>query len=77
MYKLNELIELTSPAGDVTTVKVIDIRAKAIKVRGNVSEAWFAKSAIDSDGWVADWVQFTISHCFLWDCPYNDNYVSK
>jgi hypothetical protein len=44
--------------------------AKAILVKGNASEAWFPKRAIDADGRIADWFQFDLVHSFLFHAPY-------
>lgn len=62
------LMELTSASGHTTTVEVVRETAKAILVKGNMSEAWFPKAAI-KDGQVQAWFQFTLLHVFLWECP--------
>jgi hypothetical protein len=53
-----------------TTVKVVRETAKAILLAGNASEAWFPKTAIDSDNCVADWFSLSLEHFFLFDAPY-------
>jgi hypothetical protein len=54
-----------------TTVLILEERAKAIKVRGNASEAWFPRKAIDANGNVADWFSIDMAHAFLWECPFD------
>lgn len=60
---------LTSATGSTTTVEVLRETDKAILVNGNASEAWFPKRAIDADGQIADWFQFSLSHTFLFLAP--------
>jgi hypothetical protein len=62
---------ITSQSGSQTTVAVVRETAKAILVKGNCSEAWFPKRAIDADGQIADWFQFDLVHSFLFHAPYN------
>ena len=66
------IMTLTSASGSETTVKVVRETAKAILVKGNCSEAWFLKSAIDNDGFVADWFRGSLSHSFLWEAPWDE-----
>lgn len=56
-----------------TQVRVVRETPKAILVAGNCSEAWFPKKGIDAEGFVAQWVTFSISHCFLFHSPYTLN----
>ena len=71
-YKVNDIITIRSGDNE-TTVKVVDVRAKAIKVAGNASQAWYPKSGIDADGNIANWVQGSLSHSFLWECPWDES----
>jgi len=61
---------ITSSSGSETTVLLVRETAKAILVKGNASEAWFPKKAIDEEGHVADWFQFSLVHQFLFHAPY-------
>lgn len=61
---------LTSASGSTTTVAVVRETEKAILVKGNASEAWFPKRAIDADGQIADWFQGGIAHTFLFHAPF-------
>jgi hypothetical protein len=63
-------MKLTSSTGSETTVMIVRETAKAILVKGNASEAWFPKRAIDADGRIADWFQFDLVHSFLFHAPY-------
>lgn len=65
------IITLTSQSGSTTTVAVVRETAKAVLVKGNASEAWFPKRAIDAGGNIAEWFQFDILHQFLFHAPYN------
>jgi len=51
-------------------VLVVRETPKAILVKGNASEAWFPKRAIDANGIIADWFRFDIVHSFLFHAPY-------
>jgi len=55
-------------SGRPITVWIKRETPKAVLVEGTASEAWFPKSAIDSDGNVADWFEarFELVHTFLW-----------
>mgnify|MGYP001583512903 CR=1 FL=1 len=66
------LMTLETQSGETTTVKVVRETAKALQVRGNCSKAWFPKKALNSDGVVADWFNFTMLHTFLWEAPYDE-----
>ena len=68
-----ELIKIKHSRHGDTTVKVVRETAKAILLAGNASEAWFPKSAIDSDNWVADWFSLGLEHFFLFDAPYKED----
>ena len=61
---------LTSQSGSTTTVAVVRETPKAILVKGNASEAWFPKAAINDAGEVADWFQFSLVHQFLFHAPF-------
>jgi hypothetical protein len=63
-------MNLTSASGSQTTVLVVRETPKAILVKGNASEAWFPKRAIDADGIIADWFRFDMVHSFLFHAPY-------
>lgn len=65
-----ETMIITSPSGSEAQVAIIRETAKAILVKGNCSEAWFPKRAIDADGQIADWFQFDLVHTFLFHAPY-------
>ena len=65
------IMTLTATSGNETTVKLVRETAKAILVEGNCSQAWFPKRALDSDGNVAPWLNFSLSHTFLWLAPYD------
>ena len=67
----NDIITITHVQYGDTTVKVVRETAKAILLAGNASEAWFPKSAIDSDNFVADWLPLGLEHTFLFQCPFN------
>lgn len=64
------VINLTSSTGSTTTVAIVRETPKAILVKGNASEAWFPRKAIDQDGNIADWLPFTLSHTFLFHAPF-------
>ena len=63
---------LTDAQGNETTVWEVRETPKAILVRGNCSEAWFPKSVINEDGAVKSTFPFSMSHCFLWEAPYDE-----
>ena len=63
------MMNLTSASGSTTTVAIVRETDKAILVKGNASEAWFPKRAIDADGRIADWFQFSVLHQFLFHAP--------
>ena len=65
--------------GEVITIKIFEcgeicaarVRVKqktqkAVFLEGGVSQAWFPKSAIDEDGFVAGWLTLSLTHQFLW-----------
>ena len=64
-------ITLYDAQGEETNVLVVENRQKAVKVKGNISQAWFPKAAISENGEIAKWFTLTMSDCFLWDTPYN------
>ena len=66
-----EILNLTSANGTETTVRIVRETAKAILVKGNASEAWFPKKAIDTDGNIAEWFRGGLAHAFLFDAPYD------
>ena len=68
----NDIITIKHHFYGETTVKVVRETAKAVLLIGNASEAWFPKSAIDSDNWIADWVTLRLEHQFLWQAPYTE-----
>lgn len=61
---------ITSQSGNKTEVAIVRETAKAVLVKGNCSEAWFPKRAIDADGHIAEWFQFDLVHSFLFHAPY-------
>ena len=63
-------INLTNSTGSTTTVEIVRETEKAILVKGNASEAWFPKRAIDASGQIADWFQFSLVHSFLFHAPF-------
>ena len=65
-------ITITSQSGSKTTVAVVRETAKAILVKGNCSEAWFPKKAINDEGEIAEWFKFDIVHAFLFHAPYTE-----
>jgi hypothetical protein len=65
-------ITITSQSGSKTTVAVVRETAKAILVKGNCSEAWFPKKAINDEGEIAEWFNFDIVHTFLFHAPYTE-----
>lgn len=67
----NEIIKITHHFYGETRVKVVRETAKAILLKGGVSEAWFPKSAIDGDNWVADWMRLRLEHYWLFELPYS------
>ena len=64
------LITIKSKSHGDATVRVVRETAKAIQVEGNASQAWFPKSAINSDGEIATWFSFGLEHFFLFDSPF-------
>tara|TARA_E500000331_G_scaffold355814_1_gene412293 strand:- start:3692 stop:3913 length:222 start_codon:yes stop_codon:yes gene_type:complete len=68
----NDIITITHFHYGDTTVKVVRETAKAVLLAGNASEAWFPKSAIDSDNCVADWLPLGIKQTFVFEVPYNE-----
>ena len=52
--------------GEICTLEIVRESAKAFLLRGKCSEAWFPKSAIESDGTIADWFEgrMTLTHGF-------------
>lgn len=65
-----QTMKLTSSSGSETTVLLVRETQKAILVKGNASEAWFPRKAIDEDGNIAAWFQFSLVHQFLFHAPY-------
>jgi hypothetical protein len=63
---------ITSQSGSKTTVAVVRETAKAILVKGNCSEAWFPKKAINDEGEIAEWFNFDLVHTFLFHAPYTE-----
>jgi len=68
----NDIITINHHYYGETTVKVVRETEKAVLLTGNASEAWFPKSAIDSDNCIADWLTLTLEHNFLWQAPYTE-----
>ena len=68
----NDIITINHHYFGETTVKVVRETEKAVLLAGNASEAWFPKSAIDSDNLVANWVTLRLEHEFLWQAPYTE-----
>jgi len=62
---------IISQSGSQTNVAIVRETAKAILVKGNCSEAWFPKRAIDADGQIANWFKFDLVHQFLFHAPYD------
>lgn len=67
-----DIITIESRHLGETDVKVIRETAKAILLAGNASEAWFPKSAINQDNYIADWFDFSLEHWFLFQAPYTE-----
>ena len=44
----------------------------SLVLAGNASEAWFPKSAINQDNYIADWFDFSLEHWFLFQAPYTE-----
>lgn len=65
-----QIITITSQSGSETQVAVVRETEKAILVKGNCSEAWFPKRAINDEGQIADWFRFDLVHTFLFQAPY-------
>jgi hypothetical protein len=63
-------LNLTSTTGEETTVAIVRETAKAILVKGNCSEAWLPKAAISEAGEIAPWLDFSLSHTFLFIAPF-------
>jgi len=68
----NDIITIKHHHFGETTVKVIREYPKAVRLAGNASEVNIPKSAIDSDGHVADWVMQGLDVQFLWLAPYTE-----
>ena len=66
-----ETMTLIADDGQKTIVKIERETKKAILFKGNASKAWFPKAAIDSEGRVAKWFRYGLTHSFLWIAPYN------
>lgn len=66
------VITITHSYQGETTVKVVKETAKAILLAGNASEAWFPKSVINEDNYIADWFDFSLEHWFLFQAPYKE-----
>lgn len=66
-----QVITITSQSGSETQVAVVRETEKAILVKGNCSEAWFPKRAINDEGQIADWFNFDLVHTFLFHAPYS------
>lgn len=64
------VMKLTSHSGSETTVLVVRETPKAILVKGNASEAWFPRKAIDDSGQISSWFQFSLVHQFLFHAPF-------
>jgi len=69
----NDIITIKHHHFGETTVKVIREYPKAVRLAGNASEVNIPKSAIDSDGYVADWVLTGLDVQFLWQAPYTES----
>ena len=67
-----QIITIESRSQGKTTVKVVKETAKAILLAGNASEAWFPKSALSEDNYIADWFNFSLEHWFLFQAPYTE-----
>lgn len=65
-------MKLYCRSGGETNVKVVRETAKAILVKGNCSQAWFPKAAINENGEVAEWFIGSLVHNFLWQAPYKE-----
>lgn len=63
-------MQLTSATGSTTTVAIVRETEKALLVKGNASEAWLPKRAVDADGVIAAWFRFDLVHSFLFHAPY-------
>ena len=68
--KENDIITIKHGHFGETTVKVVREYRKAVRLAGNASEVNIPKSAIDSDGYVADWPLQFLDVQFLWQAPY-------
>lgn len=66
----HQIINLVSPNGAHTVVRVVRETEKAILLAGNASEAWYPKAAIDADGNIADWFKPNLFHQFLFHAPF-------
>ena len=67
-----DIITIESRHLGETDVKVIRETAKAILLAGNASEAWFPKSALSEDNYIAEWFTFSLEHWFLFQAPYTE-----
>jgi len=56
---------------ETTQVEIVKETPKAYLVKGNCSQAWIPKKAIDKDGFLADWFlpKMEIEHTFLFSAP--------
>jgi len=68
----NDIITIKHHYYGETTVKVVREYPKAVRLAGNASEVNIPKSAIDSDGYVADWIMQGLDVQFLWQAPYTE-----
>lgn len=67
---MTTIMKLTSATGSTTEVALVRETPKAILVKGNASEAWFPKAALDADNVIAPWFAFSLSHSFLFHAPF-------
>ena len=65
-----ETMKLRSASGSETMVAIVRETPKAIMVKGNASQAWFPRKAIDEDGNIAEWFRFSLVHSFLFHAPF-------
>ena len=75
-YKaMTTIYELSTEEGNTTTVALVKETEKAILLKGNCSESWFPKSALewsgDSSVTVKSWLPWDLSKCFLFHAPYD------
>ena len=64
-------MKLRTPKAE-TEVLIVQETEKALLVRGNCSEGWFPKSALEVDGMIKEWFRnrMTLVHAFLFEAPY-------